>query len=57
MGANTTQAGGITVFLLAFVLLAYGIADGGILFDLIGAVLLAGAAGLFLKCKAWEHTE
>jgi hypothetical protein len=57
MGANSTQAGGVTVFLLAFVLLAYGLADGGILFELIGAVLLAAAAGLFLKCKPWEHTE
>ena len=57
MGANSTQAAGITVFLTAFVVLCAGLAGGGMLLELIGVVLIAVSAGLFLKCKPWEHTE
>ena len=57
MGANATQASGVTVFLAGFVLLAAGFAGGGILVELIGVVLIAVAAGLFLKCKPWETME
>ena len=58
MGANPTQAQGLALFLLAFVLIAAGLAAGGsILYILIGLALLAASCGLFLKCKPWEHRE
>jgi hypothetical protein len=57
MGANSTQAAAITAFLAAFVLIAAGLAGEGIVFDLLGLVLLAVSAGLFMKCKPWEHAE
>jgi len=57
MGANPTQAQGLTLFLLAFVLIAAGLASGGGIYILIGLGLLAAACGLFMKCKSWEHRE
>ena len=58
MGANPTQAQGIVLFLLAFVLIAAGLASGGsILYIVIGLALLAGSCGLFMKCKPWENRE
>jgi hypothetical protein len=57
MGANSTQALGIVVFLLAFVCLSAAMGGGGIL-ALVGfVVLLAASVFLFLKCKPWEHQE
>jgi hypothetical protein len=58
MGANPTQAQGVALFLLAFTLIAAGLAaDINYLYVLIGLGLLAASIGLFLKCKPWEHTE
>ena len=58
MGANPTQAQGVLLFLLGFVVIAAGLADGGnILYIVIGLALLAAACGLFMKCKPWEHRE
>ena len=58
MGANPTQAQGLVLFLLAFILIAAGLAAGGsLMYILIGLALLAGACGLFMKCKPWEHRE
>ena len=58
MGANPTQAQGLTLFLLAFVLIAAGLASGGsMLYILIGLALLAASCGLFMKCKPWENRE
>ena len=58
MGANPTQAQGVVLFLIAFVLIAAGLAeDINYLYLLIGLVLLAGSIALFLKCKPWEHNE
>ncbi len=58
MGANSTQAQALTLFLLAFVLIAAGLASGGnILYILIGLALLAASCGLFMKCKPWEQRE
>lgn len=58
MGANPTQAQGVLLFFLAFVLIAAGFASGGSLV-LIGAgvAVLALSCMLFLKCKPWEHKE
>lgn len=57
MGSNPTQAVGITVFLVAFTLIAAGLAMGSILLLLPGLVLLGVSCGVFLKCKPWEHAE
>ena len=58
MGANSTQAQAFLVLIVAFVLLAGGLASGGsIMYILGGLALLAVSCGLFLKCKPWEHRE
>jgi uncharacterized membrane protein len=57
MGANSTQAVGVSAFLIAFTLIAAGIAGGGILISLVGVVLLAVSLGLFRKAKPWEEAE
>ena len=57
MGANSSQGTALLIFLVAFVLISAGLAGNGIIFDLLGLVLLAVSAGLFMKCKPWEHRE
>jgi hypothetical protein len=58
MGANPTQAQALALFLLAFTLIAAGLAaDINYLYVLIGLALLAGSVALFLKCKPWENAE
>jgi len=57
MGANPTQAVGITLFLIAFAMLAGALAGGGILFAIGFVVLLGIAIAMFLKCKPWEHQK
>jgi len=58
MGANSTQAQGLLLFLVAFVLIAGGLAANiGYLFLLVGLVLLGASIALFLKCKPLEHKE
>ena len=58
MGANPTQAQGVGLFFIAFVLIAAGLAaDINFLYLLLGLVLLAAAIVLFLKCKPWEQVE
>jgi hypothetical protein len=58
MGANPTQAQALVLFLLAFTLIAAGLAaDINYLYVLIGLALLAGSVALFLKCKPWENAE
>ena len=57
MGANPTQAIGITLFLIAFVSLAGAMAGGGILY-LLGFLVLVGVSiAMFLKCKPWENEK
>ena len=57
MGANPTQAVGITLFLIAFVMFAGALAGGGILLGLGFIVLLGISIAMFLKCKPWEHQK
>jgi hypothetical protein len=57
MGANSTQAVGLTAFLIAFTLISAGIAGGGIVVSLVGVVLLAVSLGVFRKAKPWEEAE
>jgi hypothetical protein len=58
MGANPTQALGVVLFLIAFTLIAIGLAaDISVIAILGGVVALAASIGLFLKCKPWEYRE
>lgn len=58
MGANSTQAQGVALFILAFVCLAAGFAAAfNFILILIGLVLLAASTVLFTKCKPWEHAD
>ena len=58
MGANPTQAQGFGVFLIAFTLIAAGLAaDVNYLLVALGVLLLGASAMLFRKCKPWEHNE
>jgi hypothetical protein len=58
MGANSTQAQGFTLFLVAFVCIAAGLAaDINYLLLVLGLVLLGASGAVFIKCKPWEHRE
>jgi hypothetical protein len=58
MGANPTQALGLAVFLISFVIISAALAMGGsLLLILLGIVLLGVAFGILLKAKPWEHIE
>jgi hypothetical protein len=57
MGANPTQAVGITLFLIAFVLLAGALAGGGILYFLGFLVSLGISIAMFMKAKPWENQK
>ena len=58
MGANSTQARGISLFLVAFVLICAGLTSGGsIILLAAGLALLVFSFTVFLKCKPWEHQE
>ena len=51
------QASAVAAFLAGFTVLCAGMASAGVIADLLGVVLIAVSAGLFMKCKPWEHTE
>jgi len=57
MGANSTQAVAISLFLIGFVLLAGAAAGGGVILVLGGIVLVAASVVFFLKCKPWEDQK
>ena len=57
MGANSTQAIGVTVFLLAFTALAAAIYAGSVLLYLVAAAFLAGSLAIFRKIKPLEQAE
>jgi hypothetical protein len=57
MGANSTQAVGVTVFLLSFTLLSVGIARGGVFYYLFALVLLGVSLAILMKCKPLENAE
>jgi hypothetical protein len=58
MGANPTQAQAVALFLVAFTLIAVGLAaDVSLISLLLGLAFLVGSIALFLKCKPWEHGE
>jgi hypothetical protein len=58
MGANSTQAQALTLFLAGFVSATAGFAAGGsMLWILLGLVLIGVGGVLFIKCKPWEHNE
>ncbi|MEP6716509.1 MAG: hypothetical protein ABJC09_13145 [Terriglobia bacterium] len=56
MGANSTQAQGVALFLVAFVCISAGLAaDINYIFVVVGLALLGLSLMLFLKCKPWEE--
>jgi hypothetical protein len=58
MGANPTQAQGVCLFFIGFILVAAGLAANVSIIALIAGLALLGASvALFLKCKPWEHNE
>jgi hypothetical protein len=58
MGANSTQAQGVSLFLVAFVCISAGLAgDINYLWLVLGLALLAASAVVFVKCKPWEGKE
>ena len=58
MGANSTQALGITLFLVSFTVMAAAMAMGGNLpLLLVSIAILAASAGIFRKAKPWEDLE
>ena len=58
MGANSTQAQGVALFLVAFVCISAGLAaDINYLWLVLGLILLVASVAVFLKCKPWEHKE
>ena len=58
MGANSTQAQGLALFLIGFILIAGGLAANiSYLYLLLGLLSLGASIALFLKCKPWEHKE
>ena len=57
MGANSTQAVGVTTFLLAFTALSVGLARGGVIYYLSTLALLGISVAIFIKCKPLEDAE
>ena len=55
MGANSTQAVAIVLFLIAFAVLAGAFAGGGIILAVVALALLGAAIYFFNKCKPWEQ--
>jgi hypothetical protein len=51
MGANSTQAVGVTAFLLGFTALSVGLARGGVIYYLATLALLGVSLAIFVKCK------
>jgi hypothetical protein len=58
MGANSTQAQGVALFLIGFILFAAGMGKGfSVLLMAAGVVILAVSAVLFQRCKSWEQED
>ena len=57
MGSNPKQAFGLILFLLAWVLIAAGMAGGGMLWMVAGVALIGCSATILLKAKALEDLE
>lgn len=57
MGSNSTQAIGILIMLIGFVVLAGAFAGGGILLGVGALVLLGVSAFIFIKCKSLEQQK
>ena len=56
MGANSKQATGLVLFLIAWVAIAAGcMMDGGMFLIGLGVALLAGSLVVLMKAKPLEH--
>jgi len=56
MGSHTTQAIGMTFFLLAFIALAAAMAGVSLILYGVFLILFGISVALMLKCKAMEDT-
>jgi glucose dehydrogenase len=58
MENNSTQAFGVTLFLIAFTLMAAGMRMGGSLLLILPGLVLLGIGGVVLRrAKSLEHEE
>lgn len=58
MGSNSTQALGVTLFLVGFTSIASGLAMGGNgLLIALGVAAVGSSLVVFYKIKPWEHKE
>lgn len=57
VGANRTQALGVTAFLVGFTSLSGAFYSGKIFFYLLAVALVAVSIAAFRKCKPWENSE
>jgi len=57
MGTNSTQALGVTAFLLGSTALPVGIATGGAIYYLLTLALVGVSIAIFLRCKPLENAE
>jgi hypothetical protein len=57
MGANSTQAIAVTLFLLGFTALPVGLARGSAIYYVVALVLVGVSVAIFMKCKPLENAE
>jgi hypothetical protein len=57
LGANSTQAIGVSVFFLGFTFLSIGLMTRGVIYYLLTATLLVVSFIIFAKCKPLENAE
>jgi hypothetical protein len=57
MGAHSTQAIAVTLFLLGFTALPVGLVRGGVIYYLLALVLVGTSVAIFRKCKPLENAE
>ena len=58
MGANSTQAQGVALFLIGFTVFAAGMGKGfSVLLMAVGVVILGVSVVLFQKCKSREQSD
>ncbi len=57
MGSHPKQAVALVVFLIAFTLIAAGMAGGGFFWMVLGLALLGISLAILIKVKPLEHIE
>lgn len=57
MGAHSTQAIAVTLFLLGFTAFPVGLVRGGVIYYLLALALVGVSVAIFLRCKPLENAE